>query len=158
MIKDIPDITVPIVKNGVSKINSLNEEFKNKNLILFGVPGAFTPTCSEKHFPGYIKLYDSFKKKHIDEIYCLSVNDEYVMQSWLTSYSEDHRIIGIADGNAEITKYFNLVSDKSKNFMGYRSTRFAMLIEKNKIKFLKIEKKGEFKVSSAENILLEIKT
>ena len=156
MIKNLPDIKVPIIKDGISNVLSLKDEFKNKRLILFGVPGAFTPTCSEKHLPGYIKLYDIFKKKHIDEIYCLSVNDHYVMKSWLTSYSEDHHIIGIADGNAEITKFYNLVTDKSKNFMGYRSARFAMLIENNQIKSLKIEEPGELRVSSAENMILEI--
>ncbi len=156
MIKNIPDIKVPIIKDGTSNVLSLRDEFKNKRLILFGVPGAFTPTCSEKHLPGYIKLYDSFKRKHIDEIYCLSVNDHYVMQSWLISYSENHQIIGIADGNAEISKFYNLMTDKSKNFMGYRSTRFAMFIENNQINSLKIEEPGELKVSSAENMILEI--
>ena len=156
MIKNIPDIKVPIIKDGTSKVLSLRDEFKNKRLILFGVPGAFTPTCSEKHLPGYIKLYDSFKKKHIDEIYCLSVNDHYVMISWLISYSENHQIKGIADGNAEISKYYNLITDKSKNFMGYRSSRFAMFIENNQITSLKIEEPGELKVSSAENMILEI--
>ncbi len=156
MIENIPNIKVPIIKDGISNVLSLKDEFKNKRLILFGVPGAFTPTCSEKHLPGYIKLYDTFKKKHIDEIYCLSVNDHYVMKSWLISYSEDHHIIGIADGNAEIAKFYNLVTDKSKNFMGYRSARFAMLIENNQIKSFKIEEPGELKVSSAENMILEI--
>ena len=156
MINNIPDIKVPIIKDGISNVLSLKDEFNNKRLILFGVPGAFTPTCSEKHLPGYIRLYDSFKKKHIDEIYCLSVNDHYVMRSWLISYSEDHRIKGIADGNAEISKYYNLVTDKSKNFMGYRSARFAMFIVNNQIKSLKIEEPGELKVSSAENMILEI--
>ena len=156
MIKNIPDIKLPIIKNGISNILSLKNEFNDKKIILFGVPGAFTPTCSEKHFPGYIKLYDSFKKKHIDDIYCLSVNDHYVMKTWLISYSEDHQIIGIADGNAEITKYYNLISDKSKNFMGYRSARFAMLIENNQIKSLNIEEPNELKVSSAEYMIKEI--
>ena len=153
MKKIIPDIKLPIIKNGVSTITSISTEFKNKKIILFGIPGAFTPTCSEKHFPGYIKLYDSIIQKNIDSIYCLSVNDEYVMKSWLISYSEDHKIIGIADGNADFTKYNNLLSDKSKNFMGNRSSRFAMLVENNEIKFIKIEKSGELNVSSAENIL-----
>ena len=78
------------------------------------------------------------------------------MLSWLTSYSEDHYIIGIADGNSEISKYYNLITDKSKNFMGYRSARFAMFIENNQIKSLKVEEPGELKVSSAENMILEI--
>ena len=156
MIRNIPDIKVPIIKNGISTTRSLKDEFKNKKIILFGVPGAFTPTCSEKHFPGYIKLYNSFIKKQIDDIYCLSVNDQYVMKSWLISYSDDHKIIGIADGNAEITKYYNLLTDKLKNFMGYRSARFAMFIDNGLIKSLKIEQPGELRVSSAENMILEI--
>ena len=156
MIQNIPDIKVPIIKNGISTTCSLKDEFKNKKIILFGVPGAFTPTCSEKHFPGYIKLYNSFIKKQIDDIYCLSVNDQYVMKSWLISYSDDHKIIGIADGNAEITKYYNLLTDKLKNFMGYRSARFAMFIDNGLIKSLKIEQPGELRVSSAENMILEI--
>ena len=156
MMQNIPDIKVPIIKNGISTTRSLKDEFKNKKIILFGVPGAFTPTCSEKHFPGYIKLYNSFIKKQIDDIYCLSVNDQYVMKSWLISYSDDHKIIGIADGNAEITKYYNLLTDKLKNFMGYRSARFAMFIDNGLIKSLKIEEPGELRVSSAENMILEI--
>ena len=156
MMQNIPDIKVPIIKNGISTTRSLKDEFKNKKIILFGVPGAFTPTCSEKHFPGYIKLYNSFIKKQIDDIYCLSVNDQYVMKSWLISYSDDHKIIGIADGNAEITKYYNLLTDKLKNFMGYRSARFAMFIDNGLIKSLKIEQPGELRVSSAENMILEI--
>ena len=156
MIENTPDIKVPIIKDGVSNILSLKDEFENKRLILFGVPGAFTPTCSEKHLPGYIKFYDSFKKKQIDEIYCMSVNDHYVMKSWLISYSEDHHIKGIADGNAEISKFYNLITDKSKNFMGYRCVRFAMFIENNQLKSLKVEEPGELKVSSAENMILEI--
>ena len=116
MIKD--DINVPIIKKGISSISSLQNEFKNKKIILFGVPGAFTPTCSEKHLPGYIKLYNAFINKKIDGIYCLSVNDEHVMKSWLVSYTDGEMINGIADGNAEITKYFDLISDKRKNYMG----------------------------------------
>ncbi len=150
---DVPDIKVPIIKNGSSDILSLADEFSHKKIILFGIPGAFTPTCSEDHFPGYIKLYNQIIKKGIDSIYCLSVNDKYVMKSWLISYSEDHKIFGVADGNAEITKHFNLLSDKTKNHMGFRSSRFAMIIDNNIVKEIKIENPGELKVSSAEYVL-----
>ena len=152
----IDDFKVPIIKKGVSSVSSLKNEFINKKTILFGVPGAFTPTCSEKHLPGYIKLYNSFKNKKIDDIYCLSVNDEHVMKSWLLSYSDGEMINGIADGNAEITKYFDLISDKTKNYMGYRSRRFAMIIENNVIINKFIENDGEYNVSSAEYILEQI--
>ena len=153
----IPDIKVPIIKNGNSHILSLKNKFKNKKIVLFGIPGAFTPTCSEEHFPGYIKLYEKIIKNGIDEIYCLSVNDKHVMKSWLISYSDEHKIYGIADGNADITKYFNLISDKTTNHMGFRSARFAMIIINNEVKVLKVENSGELKVSSAENILYYIK-
>ena len=152
----IPVIKVPIIKKSNTEIIPLNLEFKEKKILLFAVPGAFTPTCSEQHFPEYIKLYDKFKAKGIDEIYCLSVNDKHVMKSWLISYSENHNIIGIADGNAEITKYFNLVSDKTKSHMGLRSERFAMFIENNKIIKVYVEEPGELKVSSAESMLEEL--
>lgn len=151
--KVIPDIKVPIIKNGNTHLISIADEFLNKKIILFGIPGAFTPTCSEEHFPGYIKLYDQIKKKGVDGIYCLSVNDKYVMKSWLISYSEEHKIHGIADGNAEITNYFNLLSDKTKNHMGYRSSRFAMIIGNNQVQKIKVENPAELKVSSAEYIL-----
>ena len=154
MIQD--DFNVPIIKNGISSISSLQNEFKNKKIILFGVPGAFTPTCSEKHLPGYIKLYKLFKNKKIDDIYCLSVNDEHVMKSWLVSYTDGEMINGIADGNAEITKYFDLITDKTKSYMGYRCTRFAMIIDNNVIINKFIENDGEYNVSSAEYILEQI--
>ena len=152
----INDFKVPIIKKGISTVSSLKNEFINKKIILFGVPGAFTPTCSEKHLPGYIKLYNSLINKKIDEIYCFSVNDEHVMKSWLVSYTDGEKINGIADGNAEITKYFNLISDKTKNFMGFRCRRFAMIIENNVITNKFIENEGEYKVSSAEYVLKRI--
>ncbi len=152
----IPNIKVPIIKEGVSIITSLVDEFKDKKLILFGVPGAFTPTCSEQHLPDFIKSISLFEKKGIFNIYCLSVNDEHVMKAWLLSHSNSDKIIGIADGNAEITKYFDLLSDKTKKFMGYRSNRFAMIIDKNIIKNIFVEKSGEYEVSSPTSILKKI--
>ena len=150
---EIPKIIVPIIKNSeIMKLN-LSEELKNKKVIIFGVPGAFTPTCSEKHFPGFIKIFSSFKEKKIDDVYCLSVNDHFVMKAWLSTYNNNKNIIGIADGNADITKEFDLLVDKSANFMGKRSNRFAMIVENNIVLKIFIEKPGEFNVSSAEKIL-----
>ena len=152
---EIPKIIVPIIKNGEIVKLKLNEELKNKKVIIFGVPGAFTPTCSEKHFPGFIKLFSSFKEKNIDNIYCLSENDHFVMKAWLSTYNNQN-IIGIADGNADITKEFDFLVDKSENFMGKRSNRFAMIVENNIVLKIFIEKSGEFNVSSAENILANL--
>lgn len=156
MNKTIPSIEVPIIQKGITSKVLLSDELKGKNIIMFGVPGAFTPTCSEKHMPSYINLHQQFIDKGIDDIYCLSVNDNFVMNAWLLSYTEGDKIIGIADGNAEITKSLDLLSDKSKNFMGMRSTRFAMIINDNIIQDTLIEDPGEYNKTSAENLLKKI--
>jgi peroxiredoxin len=139
----------------VSKV-ILSDELKGKKIIIFGLPGAFTPTCSEKHMPSYIKLHNEFVAKGVDNIYCLSVNDEYVMQAWLLSYTEGDKILGIADGNGEVSKNLNLLVDKSANFMGMRCSRFAMIVQDNNIEELLIETPGEYKQTSAENLLTKI--
>ena len=135
------------------KDKTTDDYFKNISVILFALPGAFTPTCSTYQLPNFEKLSKEFKSLGVDKIYCLSVNDKYVMKSWLISYSEEHKIHGVADGNAEITNYFNLLSDKTKNHMGYRSSRFAMIIGNNQVQKIKVENPAELKVSSAEYIL-----
>ena len=114
MSKFIPSIEVPVIQKGITSKVNLSSELNNKKVIIFGVPGAFTPTCSEKHMPSYIKLHQQFINKGIDDIYCLSVNDSFVMNAWLLSYTDGDKIIGIADGNGEITKDLNLLTDKSK--------------------------------------------
>ena len=157
MNKTIPSIKVPIIQKGIVSKVILSDELKDKKIIMFGVPGAFTPTCSEKHMPSYIKLHGQFSDKGIDDIYCLSVNDNFVMSAWLLSYTGGDKIIGIADGNADIAKNLDLISDKSKNFMGMRSLRFAMIVKDNEIKEILIEEPGEYKKTSAESLLEQIK-
>ena len=156
MNKKIPSIKVPIIHKGIVSKVILFDELKDKKIIMFGVPGAFTPTCSEKHMPSYIKLHNEFVAKGIDDIYCLSVNDEYVMQAWLLSYTEGEKILGIADGNGDISNNLGLLIDKTANYMGTRSTRFAMIIRDNNIDELLIEEPGEYKRTSAENLLTKI--
>ena len=151
--QSIPNIIIPIIENGSSSNKNLRDELEDKRVIIFGVPGAFTPTCSEKHLPGFIKLYDRIRSSKIDDIYCLSVNDAFVMKAWLLSYSYKTKIKGIADGNGNISKSLNLLIDKKKYFMGMRCTRFALIANNNNIEKLFIEKTGEFVVSSAEYIL-----
>ena len=133
-----------------------DELFKGKKVVLFSLPGAFTPTCSEKHLPGFVKLYDRIKNCNIDDIYCLSVNDTFVMKAWLLRYNDKSKIKGIADGNGDISKSLNLLVDNSKNFMGMRCIRFALIAINNKIEKLFIEKPGEFIQSSAENIFTQL--
>ena len=156
MNKLIPSIKVPIIEKGVVSKVILSDELKGKKIIMFGVPGAFTPTCSEKHMPSYIKLHNEFIEKGIDDIYCLSVNDDHVMKAWLLSYTDGDKIIGIADGNGEVSKYLDLLVDKTVNYMGMRSSRFAMIIKNNNIQELIIEKPGEYRETSAENLLTKI--
>ncbi len=156
MNKTIPSIKVPIIQKGIVSKVILSDELKDKKIIMFGVPGAFTPTCSEKHMPSFIKLHKEFVSKGIDDIYCLSVNDEYVMQAWLLSYTEGEKILGIADGNGDISNNLGLLVDKTENYMGTRSTRFAMIIRDNNIDELLIEEPGEYKRTSAENLLTKI--
>ena len=152
----IPSIKVPVIKKGVTSKVILSDELKGKKVIIFGVPGAFTPTCSEKHVPSYIKLHKQIIDKGIDAIYCLSVNDDFVMNAWLLSYSDGDKIIGIADGNGDISKNLNLLVDKSKNYMGMRSARFAMIVIDNIIHEIFIEESGEYQKTSAENLLTKI--
>ena len=114
--QSIPNIIIPIIENGTSSNKNLRDELQDKRVIIFGVPGAFTPTCSEKHLPGFIKLYDRIKSSNIDDIYCLSVNDTFVMKAWLLRYNDNSKIKGIADGNGDISKSLNLLVDNSKNF------------------------------------------
>ena len=154
--KSIPSIIVPIIREGKSLNCNLFDLLKNKKVVIFGVPGAFTPTCSEKHLPGFIKLSYAIKTKGIDDLFCLSVNDPFVMKSWLLSYTDNHNIAGIADGNGEVTKLLDLVSDKSSNFMGLRCTRFAMIVDNNLVSELFIEEPGKLDVSSAEHILSKL--
>ena len=149
----IPQIEVPILEKGITSNVIIAEELKDKTVIIFGVPGAFTPTCSEKHMPSFIKLHQQLISKGIDDIYCLSVNDKFVMHAWLLSYADGDKIIGIADGNGEICQNLNLIVDKSKNFMGMRSKRFAMIVKNNIIQNTYVEEPGEYKVSSAEHLL-----
>ena len=156
MNKIIPSIKVPIIQKGIVSKAILSDELKGKKIIMFGVPGAFTPTCSEKHMPSYIKLHKEFIANGIDDIYCLSVNDDHVMKAWLLSYTEGDKIIGIADGNGDVSKNLNLLVDKTANYMGMRSSRFAMIIKNNNIQELLIEKPGEYKETSAENLLTKI--
>jgi len=129
---------------------------KGKKIAVFAVPGAFTPTCSAKHLPGYIKLAAEFKAKGVDEIWALSVNDAFVMGAW----GRDQKATGIvrllADGSATFTKALGLDADFSKFGMGTRSQRYSMLLEDGVVKQLNIEAPGKFEVSNAETLLAQL--
>ena len=126
---------------------------KGKKIALFALPGAFTPTCSAKHVPGYIALADQFKAKGVDEIWCISVNDAFVMGAW----GRDQKATGIVrmlgDGSAIFTKALGMEFDLTERNMGVRSQRYSMLVEDGVVKQLNLEAPGKFEVSNAETLL-----
>jgi peroxiredoxin len=128
---------------------------KGKTIAIFGLPGAYTPTCSAQHLPGYVNLADQLKAKGVDEIWCISVNDAFVMGAW----GRDQKATGIvrmmADGNAAFSKALGLDADFSKYGMGTRSQRYSMLVQDGVVKQLNVEA-GGFEVSSAEKLLEQI--
>ncbi|XP_031272177.1 peroxiredoxin-2 [Pistacia vera] len=124
-----------------------------KKVILFGVPGAFTPTCSLKHVPGYIEKADELKSKGVDEILCLSVNDPFVMKAWAKTYPENKAVKFLADGSGKYTHALGLELDLSEKGLGTRSRRFALLVDDLKVKAANVESGGEFTVSSADDII-----
>ena len=129
--------------------------FAGRTVALFAVPGAFTPTCSAKHLPGFVENRDALKAKGVDEIACTSVNDAFVMGAWAKA-SEADGVTMLADGNGDFAKAVGLTMDGSKFGMGLRSQRYAMLVEDGVVKQLNVEAPGEFKVSSAEHLLEQL--
>ncbi len=134
----------------------VSELTKGKKIAIFGLPGAFTPTCSAQHVPGYVALADKFKAKGVDEIWCISVNDAFVMGAW----GRDQKATGIvrmmADGSAAFTKALGLEFDLTAKGMGIRSQRYSMLVEDGVVKQLNIEQPGKFEVSNAETLLAQL--
>jgi len=125
--------------------------FAGKKVLMFAVPGAFTPTCSNTHLPGYVVNFDEFKAKGIDSIICLSVNDAFVMKAWGESQNAEH-IMMLADGDGEFTKALGLESNTGA-FGGLRSQRYAMLIDDGVVTVLNVEAPKKFEVSNAETML-----
>ncbi len=132
------------------------EAAKGKRIIIFALPGAYTPTCSAKHVPGYIANLDALKAKKVDEVWCVSVNDGYVMAAWGKEQKALGKIRMLGDGSAELTKKLGLENDITKSGMGVRSKRYAMLVEDGVVKKVKVEEPGKFEVSSAESMLKEL--
>ena len=148
----VPNITLTMMADDDPETISSEVIFSAKKVVLFAVPGAFTPTCSKAHLPSYITYYDAIKDKGIDTIACLSVNDAFVMGAWAKE-SKVKDILMLADGNGSFTRAMGLEWDLVANNMGMRSHRYAMVVDDGVIKHLQIEAVGEFKVSSAERIL-----
>lgn len=149
----LPSIDVQYkTEDGVKTINT-DELFAGKKVVLFALPGAFTPTCSASHVPGYLVNSDKLFEKGIDRIICLSVNDAHVMQAWGEQQNVEDRIMMIADGNADFSRAVGLEVDLSAGGMGIRSQRYAMVVNDGVVELLNVEAPREFKVSDAETIL-----
>ncbi|HEX8471463.1 MAG TPA: peroxiredoxin [Brevundimonas sp.] len=133
-----------------------DEIFKGKTVALFAVPGAFTPTCSARHLPGYIDNGADFKAKGVDTIACLSVNDPFVMGAWAKATDGSEDILMLADGSGDFTRELGLTLDARGFGMGERSQRYSMLVKDGIVTELNIESGGEFKVSSAEHLLAQL--
>jgi len=135
---------------------STDELFKGKKVAVFGLPGAFTPTCSAKHLPGYVDKSGDLTKKGVDRIACLSVNDAFVMRAWAEDQAVGEDIVMLADGGAAFTDAVGLAFDASRFGMGKRSQRYSMIVDDGVVKELNVEQGGEFRVSSAEYLVAQL--
>jgi peroxiredoxin len=147
----LPQATLNELRDGVQAVGT-DELFAGRNVVLFAVPGAFTPTCSAKHLPGYVDKLDAFKDKGID-VACLAVNDAFVMGAWARDQNVPEGLRMLADGNGAFTKALGLELDATAFGMGLRSKRFALYAEDGVVKQVHVEAPGEFKVSAADYVL-----
>ena len=148
----LPNATLHLMQDGRPAKLSLEEFVAGKKVVIFAVPGAFTPTCSEQHLPGFIRHAEAIKAKGVDEIICVSVNDVFVMDAWGRDQDAD-AIVMAGDGNGEFTQAIGLVLDGSKFGIGSRSERYAMIVDDGFVTKLAVEGPGKFEVSKAERIL-----
>ncbi|MBT1451800.1 peroxiredoxin [Glaciecola sp. XM2] len=149
--QNLPEATFSLMTDGEMKNPTTTSLFAGKKVALFAVPGAFTPTCSQAHLPGYVALADKLKAKGIDDIICLSVNDAFVMDSWGKASNAEH-IVMLADGDGTFTKACGLDMN-TEGFGGLRSMRYSMIVDDGVVRVFNLEEGGGFKVSDAETLL-----
>jgi peroxiredoxin len=147
----LPEATLQRIGKGVENVDT-RTLFDNRKVVIFAVPGAFTPTCSEKHLPGFVRHFDAFRERGID-VACIAVNDPFVMQAWAESQHVPDALLMLADGNADFTRALGLEMDASAYGMGTRSKRYAIYAEDGVARQVLVEAPGEFRVSSAEHVL-----
>jgi len=152
----IPSATLMQFKDGGPKPVATDDLFGGKKVVLFALPGAFTPTCSAKHLPGFVSQADMIKAKGVDTIACMSVNDAFVMGAWGEQQKAGDKVAMLADGNGDFTRALGLEMDASKFGMGKRSQRFSMVVDNGVVKELNVEEPGAFQVSSAEHVLKQL--
>jgi len=153
---ELPSVTLMQMKDGGPKPVTTDQLFSGKKVALFAVPGAFTPTCSAKHVPGFVQNYDALKAKGVDTIACISVNDAFVMGVWGEQQKVGDKIMMLADGNGDFTRAVGLEMDATKFSMGKRSQRYSMVVEDGVAKQIHVEQPGAFEVSSAEHMLANL--
>src|ERR1700742_2911622 len=139
-----PSATLMEMQEGGPKPVKTDDLFAGKKAVLFALPGAFTPTCSAKHVPGFVSNFDALSSKGVDLIACLSVNDAFVMGAWSKDQKAEDKVLMLADGNADFTKAVGLDADFTGYGMGIRSQRYAMVLEDGVVKTLNVEKPGAF--------------
>ena len=149
----VPSVALKhLTDNGMQELNT-GDFFKGKKVVMFSVPGAFTPTCSAKHLPGFVQQAEALKAKGVQEIVCLAVNDPFVMRAWGEKNGTDGKVFMMPDGNATFTEALGLTMDGSGYGLGKRGQRFVLVAEDGKVTHLAVEEPGKFEVSSAEAVL-----
>ena len=148
----LPEATMHMIQDGRPVPVTTGDLFGGKKVVVFAVPGAFTPTCSQAHLPGYVVNADAIKAKGVDSIVCISVNDAFVMDSWGQDRNAEELLM-VGDGNGDFTKALGLEMDGSGFGLGTRSQRYAMVVEDGTVTNLAVEDAGQFEVSKAEAML-----
>ena len=152
----IPEVTLKRIREGIETLDT-HSLFDARKVVLFAVPGAFTPTCSARHLPGYVEKFEAFRQRGID-VYCVAVNDPFVMKAWAADQKVPDGLLMLSDGNAELTRALGLELDASASGMGMRSRRFALYVVDGVVRAAWIEQPGQFEVSSAEYVLEHLPT
>ena len=150
----IPEVTLKRIREGMETLDT-HALFDDRKVVLFAVPGAFTPTCSARHLPGYVEHFEQFRRRGI-EVFCMAVNDPFVMQAWAQTQSVPDGLHMLSDGNGDFTRALGLEMDASGSGMGMRSRRFALYAENGVVRAVHVEEPGQFEVSSAEYMLAHL--
>jgi peroxiredoxin len=150
----LPEVPLQRIREGVENVDT-RDLFDGRKVVIFAVPGAFTPTCSERHLPGFVQHFDEFRRRGVD-VACVAVNDPFVMKAWGDSQHVPEGLMMLADGNGDFTRALGLEMDASAYGMGTRSKRYALYAEDGVAKLVMVEAPGEFRVSSAEHVLSQL--
>ena len=152
----VPDVTLAVMGHSGPEQVSTDDLFKGKKVVAFAVPGAFTPTCSAKHLPGFVANADAIKAKGVDSIVCLAVNDVFVMDAWGKDRNVGENVTMVADGSGALAEALGLGLDLTERGLGVRSQRYSMIVDDAVVSALNVDESGTFEVSSAEKILEQL--